>query len=183
MCAKLLQLCLTLCNPVDCSLPGSSAHGDSPGKSIGVGYHALLQNCYVIISYCYRHWYYWCVSFKLISVSFLLVSAVPSHFDPVLPFATLCTIAHQAPLSMGLSIKNTGVGSHSVIQGIFPTQGLNPSLLSLLHWQAGPIPLAPPGKPFFSPCLYYLDNYLVSCFIFMRKHQQVLWSQIYQKQW
>ena len=27
MCAKLLQLCLTLCNPMDCSLPFSSVHG------------------------------------------------------------------------------------------------------------------------------------------------------------
>ena len=27
VCAKLLQLCLTLCNPMDCSLPGSSVHG------------------------------------------------------------------------------------------------------------------------------------------------------------
>ena len=26
-CAKLFQLCLTLCNPMDCSLPGSSVHG------------------------------------------------------------------------------------------------------------------------------------------------------------
>ena len=25
--AKLLQLCLTLCEPMDCSLPGSSVHG------------------------------------------------------------------------------------------------------------------------------------------------------------
>ena len=27
VCAKLLQSCPTLCNPVDCSLPGSSVHG------------------------------------------------------------------------------------------------------------------------------------------------------------
>ena len=27
MCAKSLQLCLTLCDPMDCGLPGSSAHG------------------------------------------------------------------------------------------------------------------------------------------------------------
>ena len=27
MCAKLLQSCPTLCNPMDCSLPGSSVHG------------------------------------------------------------------------------------------------------------------------------------------------------------
>ena len=27
VCAKLLQSCLTLCNPVDCCPPGSSVHG------------------------------------------------------------------------------------------------------------------------------------------------------------
>ena len=27
MCVKSLQLCLTLCDPMDCSLPGSSVHG------------------------------------------------------------------------------------------------------------------------------------------------------------
>ena len=27
MCATLLQLCLTLCDPMDCSPPGSSVHG------------------------------------------------------------------------------------------------------------------------------------------------------------
>ena len=34
--------CLTLCNPMDYSPPGSSVHGDSPGKNTGVGGHALL---------------------------------------------------------------------------------------------------------------------------------------------
>ena len=33
----------TLCNPMDCSPPGSSVHGDSPGKNTRVGCHALLQ--------------------------------------------------------------------------------------------------------------------------------------------
>ena len=32
--------------------------------------------------------------------------------------------------------KNTLVGCHILLQGIFPTQGSNPSLLHLLHWQA-----------------------------------------------
>ena len=40
MCAKSLRLCPTLCNPVDCSLPGSSVHRGSPGKNTGVGCHA-----------------------------------------------------------------------------------------------------------------------------------------------
>ena len=71
--AKLLQLCLALCNPMDCKPPGSSVHG-SPGK-------------------------------------------------------------------------NTGMGCHSLLQGIFPTQGWNLCLLRLLHWQAGSLPLAPPEQP------------------------------------
>ena len=33
----------TLWDPMDCSLSGSSVHGDSPGKNTGVGFHALLQ--------------------------------------------------------------------------------------------------------------------------------------------
>ena len=44
-------------------------------------------------------------------------------------FATPCTVASQAPLSMYYPGKNTGVGSHSLLQGIFPTQGSNPGLL------------------------------------------------------
>ena len=31
--------------------------------------------------------------------------------------------------------------------GIFPTQGSNPLLLRLFHWQVGSLPLEPPGKP------------------------------------
>ena len=38
------------------------------------------------------------------------------------------------PLSLwGFSGKNTGVGCHFLLQGIFPTQGPNPHLLYLLH--------------------------------------------------
>ena len=41
--------------------------------------------------------------------------------------------------------KSTGVGCHFLLQGIFLTQGLNQCFLCLLHWQAGSLPLAPPG--------------------------------------
>ena len=37
------QSCLNLWDPGDCSPPAFSSHGDSPGKNIGVGCHALLQ--------------------------------------------------------------------------------------------------------------------------------------------
>ena len=40
--------------------------------------------------------------------------------------------------------KNTGVGCHALLQGVFPTQGSNPCLQHLQHWQAGSLPLAPP---------------------------------------
>ena len=39
--------------------------------------------------------------------------------------------------------KNTGVGCHFVLQGLFLTQGSNPHLLCLLHWQADYLPLCP----------------------------------------
>ena len=75
MCVQSFRSCPTLGDPKNCSPPGSSVHGDSPGKNIGVGCHTRLQ-------------------------------------------------------------------------GIFSTQGLNPCLLCLLHWQAGSLPLVPPGKPY-----------------------------------
>ena len=40
------QSCQTLCNPMDCSPPGSSIHGDSPGKNSRVGCHVLLQEIF-----------------------------------------------------------------------------------------------------------------------------------------
>ena len=43
--------------------------------------------------------------------------------------------------------KNTGVGCHFLLQEIFPTQGSNPHLLCLLHWQADSFSPAPPVKP------------------------------------
>ena len=38
-------------------------------------------------------------------------------------------------------------GCHFLLQGLFLTQGLNPSLLYLLHWQEDSLPLSHPGSP------------------------------------
>jgi len=64
-------------------------------------------------------------------------------------FATLWTVAHRErlPSPWDSSGKNTGVGCHAFLLGIFLTQVSNLHLLCLLHWQAGSLPLAPPGKP------------------------------------
>ena len=36
------------------------------------------------------------------------------------------------------------MGCHALLQGIFKTQGWNPHLLCLLHWQVAFLALAPP---------------------------------------
>ena len=62
-------------------------------------------------------------------------------------FVTLWTVSLQAPLSTGFSRQEYWSGLHVLLQVIFLTKGSNLSLLCLLHWQAGSLPLAPPGKP------------------------------------
>ena len=42
--------------------------------------------------------------------------------------------------------KNTGVGCHFLLQGVFLTLGSNPDLLPLLHWQVGSLPLSHLGS-------------------------------------
>ena len=44
--------------------------------------------------------------------------------------------------------KNTGVGCHFLLLGIFLTQGLNLHVLCLLHWQVGSLSLVPPHSLF-----------------------------------
>ena len=71
-----------------------------------------------------------------------------SHFSHIQLLATQWTVAHSRLLCPWVSPgKNTGVGCHFLLQGIFLTQGLKLCLLCLLLWQASSLPLAPPGKP------------------------------------
>ena len=59
-------------------------------------------------------------------------------------------------------MENTGVGCHFVLQGIFLTQGSNPHLLSLLHWQAGSSPLSHLLNAHFLEVLLSLSYYFVN---------------------
>ena len=110
------QSCLTFCNPTDCSQPGSSVHGDSPGKNTGVGCHALFQvppGKPQIMTY---------VKVKIVQ-----------------PCPTLCDV-HGI-----LQARILVCAACSLLQGIFPTPGLNPGLphcgrvLSQLSHQGSPI--------------------------------------------
>ena len=71
----------------------------------------------------------WFVSTSLLSGTCRL-----SCFSRVRLFVTPWTIAHRLLCPWDSPGKNIGVGCHALLQGICPTQGLNPRLLCLLHW-------------------------------------------------
>ena len=64
-----------------------------------------------------------------------------SCFSCVRLFATLGTVARQAPLSMRFSRQESWSGLPFVFQGISPSHRSNPCLLCLLCWQVGSLPL------------------------------------------
>ena len=47
LCVLVPQLCLTLCNSMDCSPPGSSVQRSFPGKTTGEGHHSLLPRIFL----------------------------------------------------------------------------------------------------------------------------------------
>ena len=63
---------------------------------------------------------------------------------PCLTHMTPWTVAHQDPCPWNSPGKNTGVGCHSLLQGIFPTQGSN---LDLLHCSQNLYRLSYEGSP------------------------------------
>ena len=86
-------------------------------------------------------------------------ACVLSRFSHVQPFETLWTIACQAPLSVGFSRQESWSGVPCPPPGDLLNPGIEPSLclsLRLLHWQAGSLQLAPPGKPEVSTLLLLL---------------------------
>ena len=66
--------------------------------------------------------------------------------------------------------RNTEVGCHFLLQGIFPTQGLNPCLLCLLHWQTDSLLLSHLGSPVDSftkwPICTACKNVLMAIFLY-----------------
>ena len=68
-----------------------------------------------------------------------------SHFSCVQLFATLWTIAHQTPLSMGFSRQEYWSGLPFPTRRDLPDPEIEPaslmSLISLMHWQVGSLPL------------------------------------------
>ena len=69
--------------------------------------------------------------------------------------------------------KNTGVGFHFLLQGIFPTQRWNLSLLCLLHWQADSLPLCHLKSCLINRSMYFYDA--------VKRHEH--WTQQFEGQW
>ena len=132
-CTKSLQSCLTLCNPMDCSLPSSSVHRilqrripewvakpssrelSQPRDRTCVSYVSCICRQVLHLG---SQWGSQIVK----SVLCLVTQSCPALCDPMdysLP---------DSPVHGDSPGKNTGVGSLSLLQRIFPTQGSNPGL-------------------------------------------------------
>ena len=109
------QSCLTLCDPMDCSPPGSSVHGDSPGKITGVGGHALLQGIFPTqglnpgLLHCRQilyHLSHCCCCCRRCQVASVVSDSLQSHRrQPT-----------RLPRPSDSPGKNTGVGCHFLLQ-------------------------------------------------------------------
>ena len=105
--AKSLQLCTTLCNPLDFNPPGSSIHG-------------ILQ---VRILEC-------------VAIPFSRKSFWPRDQNWVSGMQA-DSLQSEPSGSWDSSAKNAGVSFLFLLQGISPTQGSIPPLLHLLHCRWG----------------------------------------------
>ena len=100
-----------------------------------------------------EHWYtcFWCVCVQS-------CPALCDHMDCSLP--GLSGIFQE----WNFPGKYTRDGCHFLLQAIFLTQGLNPCLLCLLHWQIVSLPTEPPGKLiqyFFWEGIVFTDHFLM----------------------
>ena len=74
----------------------------------------------------------------------------------------LCDLMDCSPLDSIHGIfpgKNTGAGCRFLPQGTLLTQGSNPHLLRLLHWQEDSLPLVPPVAIILLGIVYHLNQY------------------------
>ena len=147
LCAKLLQSCPTLCDPMDCSPPGSSVHRILQARILEWVAMSFSRGS----SWPRARTHISCVSCIILFTTSTTREAPSLWYPPHLKVKVLVAHLHGLWPSSLLYLldtpgKNTGVGCHALLQGIFLTQGSNSCLLCLLHQQGCSSPLAPPGK-------------------------------------
>ena len=80
--------------------------------------------------------------FLLFSITYLLFPSARFEFVCMCAelFSSVCLfMTPWSPVPWNFLGKNTGTDCHYLLQGIFPTQGLNPHLL---HWRVAFLPLS-----------------------------------------
>ena len=130
------QSCPTLCDPTDCRMPGSSVHGNSPGKNTRVGFHALVQGIFPTqgsnpgLPHCRLNLYH--LSYK---------EALTKRIQ-LFCYSTDCSL-------LGSSVH--GISQARILEWVaipspedLPNPGTKPDLR---HWQAGSLPSEPKMKP------------------------------------
>ena len=87
-------------------------------------------------------------------------ACMPSHFIRVWLCVTLGTVAHQASQSKGFFRQDYWSGLPCLLPDDLLNPGIKPGLLSLLHWQVGSLPLAPPGAKSGDKLIRYVNSKL-----------------------
>ena len=104
----------------------------------------------------------------------LLLTCVLSCFSPVRLFVTHGLQPARLLCPWDSLRKNIRVSCHVLLQGILSAQGLNPHLLSLLHWQVTSLPLVPLTAPTYEnkqqECLTLLFIFQVQKLRFVTLH-------------
>ena len=127
---KLLQPCLTLCNPIDCSPPDSSVYGIFQARilewvamSSSRGSSQLRDQTHIS-----------CIAGRFFTMEppgkpSTLDAGVLSHLSHVQLFVTPWTVAHQVTLSMDFSRQEYWSGLPFPSSGDLPNPGIKPGLL------------------------------------------------------
>ena len=145
MCELVTQECLTLCDPMDYKLPGSSIHGILQAKIL-----VWVAICFSRGSSWLRDWtQVSCVAGRFFTIqttreALLLLLLLLSRFSHVQLCATPWTAAHQASPSLGFSRQKHWSGLPFPSPGDLPDSGIEPRSPAL---QADSLPFELPGIP------------------------------------
>ena len=100
-----------------------------------------------------------------------------SRFSRVQLFVTPWTIAARLLYPWDSPGKNTGVGFHDLLQGIFPTQGLNLGILHLLHWQVSSLNLRKCNRlHFWIPITFMIWLHVTLKYFTLKTHHPFEWT-------
>ena len=136
--AKLLQSFPTLCNPKECSPPGFSVHEISQARILEN--ESESQSCLTLCNPMDYTVHGILQARTLEWVAFPFSRGSSQHRDRT-------QVSHIAGRFFTSWATRDWSGLVFPFQGIFPTQGLNPHLLWLLHWQVGSLTLSQLRSP------------------------------------